>query len=185
MKTQLRTKLLGTAVAAGALIGFAASPALAGDTTTTFTLSGAGLSVSVPASANLSASTAIGSSGLSASLGSVVVTDARGGLLGTWTASVSSTAFTTDGGGANKSIANSSVKYWSGVATVGAGQVAVPVGQQLLSANKVTLAAQRDAVIATGVTGNAVVTFSPTVEVTIPADVVAGTYSGTITHSVA
>jgi hypothetical protein len=185
MKTSLRTKIIASAVSGMALVAVVAGPAMAATTTTSFTLTGAGLSISAPASVTLSASTNIGVATLGAQLGNVTVTDARGGLLGSWTATVSSTDFVTAAQSSANTIVKANVNYWSGVATPGLGQVAVPVGQQLLSTNAVTLAAQRNAVVTSGVTGNAAVTWNPTLDITVPTDVVAGTYSGTITHSVA
>ena len=46
------------------------------------------------------------------------------------------------------------------------------------------LGAQRTAVTATLIVGNNTVSWSPTITVHVPAGAVAGTYSGTITHSV-
>lgn len=154
------------------------------NTSTTFTLSAAGgLSVSAPASTNLgSAATNAGT--LSAQLGTVTVADDRGLLLGSWTASVSSTDFTTGTATAPETINKASVSYWSGAATASSGtMVAVPA--QLLAVNAVTLAASRTAFSATGVIGNTSLSFNPTVVVNIPASSVVGAYSGTITHSVA
>jgi hypothetical protein len=185
MQLSLRNKVLAAAVSGMALAALAAGPAQAATTTATFTLTGAGLSISAPSATNLSASTNIGTTSLSAALGTVTVTDARGGLLGSWTATVSSTDFVTNAQSASNTISKANASYWSGVATPGVGQVAVPIGQQLLSVNAVALDVQRTAVSTTGVTGNAVVTWNPTVGVTVPTDVVAGTYTGTITHSVA
>jgi hypothetical protein len=185
MPFSLRNKLLAAAVSGIALAAVVAGPAHAATTTTTFTLTGAGLSISAPASANLSASTNIGSVSLGSALGTVTVTDARGGLLGSWTAAVSSTDFVTNAQSSSNTITKANVSYWSGVATVTAGQVAVPVGQQLTALNAVALSSQQNAVLTSGVTGNAVVTWNPTLSITVPADVVAGTYTGTITHSVA
>ncbi|MEY2419168.1 MAG: hypothetical protein QOG90_1848, partial [Actinomycetota bacterium] len=56
---------------------------------------------------------------------------------------------------------------------------------QLLAANKVTLGATRTAFSATVVVGNNSAAWNPTVIVNVPANAVAGAYSGTVTHSVA
>jgi hypothetical protein len=185
MKLSMRRKIIASATAGAALIMLAAGPATAADTTTTFTLTGAGLSVSAPSAAVLSASTLIGVNSLSAALGNVVVTDSRGTLNGSWTAQAASTAFTTPGGGANRTIANTNVFYWSGVATPTIGHIAVPVGQQLTTLQKVALDSAKDAVVTAGVIGTAAVTWNPTVEIAVPTNALAGTYTGTITHSVA
>jgi len=177
-----RTRNLALAATTlAAAFGMTAAPALAatGDTTTTFTLTGNGLSVSVPGSADLSTSgsTLIGATSLSGSLGSVQVSDNQGTLAHTWTASVSTTDFTTGGGGANKTIGKANAAYTPGVVTTTGVGVAVgtPATDLSTSASVVT---------STAVIGSMTATWNPTVSVTIPADVIAGTYSGTITHSV-
>jgi len=160
-----------------------ALPAQAADTTTTFTLSGSSLSISAPASKSLG-STATGSASLAAQLGTVTVTDARGATLGAWTASVSSTDFTTGGGTANETITKSNATYWSGAATASSGVGTFTPGQ-LLSVNAQALSASRTAFSATVVVGNNSVSWNPTVTINLPAAAVAGDYTGTITHSVA
>jgi hypothetical protein len=177
-----RTKqfLVGSGLAAAAVLGATAIPAFAvGDTTTTFTLAGNGLSISVPGSANLSTSgsTLIGATSLSGSLGAVTVTDNQGTLAHTWTATVSSTDFTTGGGGSNKTITKDNASYTPG--TVSTSGVGVAVGTPASS-----LATSSSVVTATAVIGSMTATWNPTVSVTIPTSVIAGTYSGTITHSV-
>ena len=178
-----RSKLAATALAAAGLVGLAAAPAIAGpgDTTTTFTLSGNGLSVSVPGSANLSTSgaTAIGgSSSLAGSLGTVTVNDNRGALAATWTASVASTDFTTGSGSANEKVTKANVAYTPGVVS----NTGVGVGVGTPAAN---LSSSASVVTAAGVTGAQQSSWNPTVTVTISSDKVAGTYSGTLTPSVA
>jgi hypothetical protein len=176
-----RTKIVAAGVAGIALAGLAAGPALAsGDTTTTFTLAGNGLSVSVPATANLSSvsSTLIGTSSLSGSLGSISVTDNRGGLAVVWTATVSSTDFTTGGGSTHETITKTNVGYNPG--TISASGIGTAVGTPAVS-----LVTSAPVVAATGVTGAESASWSPTVSVNVPSGSVAGTYTGTITHSIA
>lgn len=179
----MRRFLLGTILAAS-IAAVVPTASQAADTTTTFTLSAAGgLSISVPASKNLgSAATNAGT--LSAQLGTVTVTDDRGLLAGTWTASVSSTDFTTGLASANETIAKANISYWSGAATATTGTLTATPGQ-LLAINAVTLTASRTAFSAAAIVGNNSLSFNPTVTVNIPASSVTGTYSGTITHSVA
>lgn len=171
-------------VLVGLAAGLTALPAEAADSTTTFELTTAGgLSISAPGSKSLgSAATNAGT--LSTQLGTVTVTDERGVLSGTWTASVSGTDFTTGTATADETIAKAGISYWSGAATASSGtMVAVP--GQLTSLNAVTLGASGTAFSATGVIGNVSLSFSPTIVVNIPSDAVVGTYTGTITHSVA
>ena len=174
--------MAATTLVAAAFVGIAA-PAGAADTTTTFTLTGGALSISAPASKALG-SGATGVSTLSAQLGTTTVTDARGSLLGAWTGSVSSTNFITGAGTANETIAKADADYWSGAATAASGVGTFTPGQ-LTVANKVLLDASRTAFSAAAVVGNNSVSWNPTVTINVPASAVAGTYSGTITHSVA
>jgi hypothetical protein len=168
-----------------AVLGMLATavPAKGADTTTTFALAAGSLSISAPASKDLGTGST-GSGTVSAQLGTVTVTDTRGTLLGTWTASVSSTDFTTGGGTANETVGNGQVTYWSGTATASSGTGVFTPGQAS-ALNAQTLGASRTAYAGTALVGNNSVSWNPTVTVNVPAAAVAGTYTGTITHSVA
>jgi hypothetical protein len=109
----------------------------------------------------------------------VQVTDTRGSLVAAWTATVSSTDFTTGGASSNETVAKALISYSSGSATKGAGQVGV-----MTPSVGLTLAAPAVAGIWAGV-GNNTVSWNPTLSFSLLASQVAGTYSGTITHSVA
>jgi len=160
-----------------------ALPARAADTTTTFTLAAGALSISAPASTGLgTGSTGVGT--ISAQLGTVTVTDTRGALLGAWTASVSSTDFTTGGATANETVAKGQVTYWSGAASASSGTAVFTPGQAT-SGNAQALSVSRTAFSATVIIGNNSASWNPTVTVNVPAAAVAGAYTGTITHSVA
>jgi hypothetical protein len=158
-------------------------PASAAGTITTFILAVGSLSISAPASSGLGTGSTGGGT-LSAQLGTVTVTDTRGALLGAWTASVSSTDFTTGGATANETVAKGQVTYWSGIATASAGTAVFAPGQAL-AANAQDVSISRTAFSATLIVGNNSASWNPTVTVNVPAAAVAGTYSGTITHSVA
>lgn len=166
--------VLGTAALTTAL---AAAPAEAG-TTTTFALTGGNLSISEPAPANLG--TVANTAGtVSGQLGDVTVTDERGLLAATWTATVGTTTFTTGGGTANETIPKASVSYNSGAIGASSGLNGVFAG------TAVGVALGTDQTAATGAAvGNNSATWNPTVTVTIPSQALAGTYTGTITHSV-
>lgn len=168
--------LLASALGVAVLAGFT-PPAGAAATTTTFSVTSGALSITAPATATVS-------NLAGTSLGTVSVSDARGLLLGTWTASVTATAFTTGTATAAETIANTNISYWSGAATASSGTQVLAPGQALETA-KVTLAASRTAFSATGVTGTASASWAPTVIVAVPAAAPAGTYTGTITHSIA
>jgi hypothetical protein len=181
MKISSHKRVLGTIAAGLALsAAIAAPPAKAADTTTTFVVTGGALQVSAPGTASLTGINT-GVSATSGTLGSTTVTDARGSLLGAWTAKVSSTDFTTGAASADETIGKGSVTYLAGLATATTGTGVFTPGQVLAE----DLSIQRNAYTATAVVGNNSVTWDPTLNVTIPSDVVAGTYSGTITHSVA
>ncbi|MGV9216154.1 hypothetical protein ACTFTM_30250 [Micromonospora sp. RB23] len=178
-------KPLLTLFAAGAAVLALAAPAAAapsGDTVVTFTISTANLDISVPPSVNLGA--AFAGSTIQGQLGNVTVTDSRAALSATWTATVSSTAFTTGGGTGSETILPNLVEYWSGpaISTTGTGTF---VPGQLTSADAVTLNLPRVAFSKTSGSGNNSATWNPTLRITIPPSAVGGTYTGVITHSVA
>ena len=180
MKT--RSKLATIALATGmALAGFAA-PAQAADTTTTFTLTVGGLAVSAPTSQVLGSVATGAATTASVALGTVSVADGRGALLGSWTASVASTTFTTGAASTNETIASVNVKYLSGLATSTTGTGVFLPGQAAIA---VGLGTSTTAFSASAVVGNNTAAWNPTVNVAIPSASVAGTYTGTITHSVA
>jgi hypothetical protein len=162
-----------------------ASPAQAapGDTTVTFGVLAGGLSISVPASANLG--TGAPGSVISGQLGTVTVTDQRGLLVAIWTSTASTTVFKTGGGTAAETVGKASVSYFSGAATTVSG-LNLTIGGVLLGiANALPLTVPINAVAISAGVGNNVVSWNPTVVVTVPSTAVAGTYTGTITHSVA
>lgn len=156
-------------------------------TTTTTTLPGGGsggLSISVPGTAVLSSSTPINASSFSASLGPVTVSDARTGVVTGWTATVSSSDFTTGAGSASETIPNASIAYWSGPATSTTGAATFLPGEATSAAAQ-SLSSARTAFSAVTASSGTSATWNPTIVVTIPAGVVVGQYQGTITHSAA
>jgi hypothetical protein len=193
----MRARLLAAAgTAALALAGsvMAASPALAapcatpGCTDVTFTLTAAGgLSITVPDTSSTPVAlgtTAAGTTTITHQLGAVAVTDLRGALGASWTATVSSTDFKTGGGSANETIANSLVNYWSGSSTATSGTAVLAPGQAT-SLLAQALSTSRTAFAASATVGNNSATWNPTLVVNVPAQAVVGTYAGVVTHSVA
>ena len=169
MKSRIRCSTVAVLVAAW--VGMMASPAEAA------------LAITVPGTANLG-STPVTSASLSAQLGTVTVADDRKTGL-SWTATVSCTDFTTGGGTTPETIQKAFVSYWSGPATATSG-LAVAVPGQLTAAQAVNMTSSRTAFSGTGialVTNSA--SWNPTIIVNLPAGVVSGTYTGTVTHSVA
>lgn len=159
----------------------AAAPASAAGTTTTFAVDGGLLSVSAPLSAALGTGAAAGT--ISAQLGTVTATDARAALGAAWTVSVTSTDFanvTTPTAGA---VPKGNVDYRSGTGTTTGTALFVP--GQALAINKQDLSVPRTAYSATATVGNNSATWNPTLEVRVPAQAITGSYTGTVTHSVA
>ena len=163
--------VLGAAVAG--LVLSTAGPASAAptDTTTTFALTGGTLAFSVQPTAVLT-NAPTGNTTITGPLGAVSVTDERGGVAA-WKASASSTAFTGPSGSAS-----TGVSYAAGVVTT-TGTIAVADGgATALSA----IAA--DVVIPGSVSGNNTASWTPTLDVSMPASALADTYTGTVTTSV-
>ena len=176
----MRKQLVALVIAGTAAAGLVGAPsAQADDTATTFTLTAGSLAVSSPVSKDL-ASAAAGSASLSATLGTVTVSDGRGALGGSWTASAVSTDFAIGATPtADEIIPKANVSYTAPVPTLVSG-TAVPV-----SAGAKTLSASTAVVTATLTVGNNVVSWDPTITITLPSDAIAGAYAGTITHSIA
>lgn len=170
------------AVGAAALILAAVtSSALAADTTVTFTVQGANLTITAPVNAVLP-TTSIGGT-TSGQIGPVTVNDQRGIVPAPWTAMVASSSFTTGGAGANETISNSNAQYWSGPATSTNGSGTFTPGQASAAA-AVTLSTPQTAFSHTGGGGANSASWNPTLIVNVPNTVAAGLYTGTITHSV-
>ena len=172
--------LLGAVTAMSAVALPAAQAATTANTTTTFTLTGGSLSVTAPASVNLGSGAA--GSAFTGALGTVTVSDLRGGLLSSWTTAASTGDFTTGAATANETIAKAQVSYWSGAATASSG-IGTFLPGQLTGLLKVILSAAQTAFSATVTVGNNSASWNPTIVVDA-SSAVAGTYSGTITHSV-
>lgn len=168
---KLRT--IGIITVAGALLVLGpVGSATAADTTTTFTLEGGSLGVTAAVSAPLN-NGAPGAPSVTGSLGAVDISDTRGSTAG-WVISAASTTFV-DGAGS----ISTGVSYNSGAATstgtVTAGSAGV-VGLTTVAAT-----------VATGTlaSGNNTASYTPNLTVSLPADALAGSYSGTVTTSVA
>jgi hypothetical protein len=143
-------------------------------------------SISAPASKNLG-SVPTGTSTFSAQLGTV--TASASGILGlapSFTATVSATVFRTGAGGPSQTISKASILYWSGPATAFSGALlgGFTPGQASASLSQ-DLSVPRVAFAGAALAGTISASWSPTIVINLPAAAVAGTYSGTITHSVA
>lgn len=137
-------------------------------------------SVTAPASASLGS--AKPGNTLTVQMGQVQVTSS-----GTmrWTATVSATNFITGGGSPGQTIARGNLSYWSGPAVSKSGPGTFTPGQAT-AANKVTLDTARTAFSYNAVSSsNTSCIWQPTLIMSVPASAVSGTYTGTVTHSVA
>ncbi|WP_433183430.1 hypothetical protein [Actinoallomurus sp. CA-150999] len=139
------------------------------------------LTITVPGTASLGSGLPGGT--VSASMGTVTVSDARPGVAG-WTATVTSTNLTTGGGTTAETITNGNIAYWSGPATASVGGGARTPGETT-AAQRVPLSTTVTAFSASKSVGTSSTSWAPTLVVTIPASAVAGTYTATVSHSVA
>lgn len=146
------------------------------DTTVTFTVTTGSLSMTAPASVDLG-SGAPGTT-ISGSLGAVTVTDDRALLSATWTTTASSTAWTTGTATPAETIPVGDVGYNPGSITT--------TGTITATGTPITLASTAAPVVTgTAGVGNNTAAWNPTIAVALPASVVGGAYTGTLTQSVA
>ena len=195
---------LAIALSAGAVIGIAVTPAAVsaatggsvtarnetafrtsapqaapgGDpaTTVTFAVTGGALTMTAPASANLGSGTP--GTTISGALGTVTVTDNRAALADYWGATVASTSFTTGGGTGPETIPASAATYTPGTIT----------STGTITTNGFTLALSsiaRTVVAGTSGSGDNAASWNPTIGVAVPSGAIGGTYTGTLTQSVA
>ena len=136
------------------------------------------LSISAPASADDIGAAAPGGT-VSAALGVVQVTDNRASLAVNWTATVSSTDFTTGGGTAAETIPVDDVQYSiSGFTATTGSATFTPTAVTDMST------APQTVVAATNVLGDNSASWDPGLHIAVPSEAVAGTYAATITYSV-
>jgi hypothetical protein len=154
-----------------------AAPAAA-QTTTTFTVQGDGLVITEPVAANLGAGTP--GTTITGNLGTVDVADNRAATDPSWAATVVASDFTTGGGGAGEVVVAGSVTYASGTLTTTGDGTFTPSAAAALDNTTPAPAASH-----AGGTGNNTASWDPTLVVTVAQNNVAGTYTGTVTHSVA
>ena len=182
VRSRFATAIAATAMLTVGAMSAATTPALAdGGTTATFALTGGSLAITVPAStvALNTGTVNTGAASASAQLGSVTVADTRGALVNSWTATVSSTAFTTGTATTNETVAVNQIAYSSGAFTAHSG-LGVFVPGLLVNGTLPGTAGSY-----TGAAGNSSTAWNPTLTFTLLSSQVAGTYTGTVTHSVA
>jgi hypothetical protein len=151
-----------------------ASPASADPTVTTFTLTGGALTLNVSGTATLTGeATGVAANTISGQLGTVTVTDDRGGVTGWVTSAISGMFTRTVAGGAT----STDVLYSNGTITVtGTSTVTGVSGGTLVGALPVATA--------TAVSGNNTASWNPTIDVLMPAGALVGTYTATVTTSI-
>jgi hypothetical protein len=181
-----RIIIIGTTAALA--VGLAATPAFAAPndgTIVTFAVEGGTLDIDAPATADLGGGGP--DSVITGAMGPVTVTDGRAAADASWLASVTTTNFTTGASTPTETIAAALVDYWSGPATATTGTGTFGPGQALAAgAAALTLTpALLTAFTHTGGTGNNTCTWNPTLDINVPLSNQAGTYTGTVTHSVA
>lgn len=159
-----------------ALVFVAANPANAADTTVTFTVTAGELTISAPASRNLGTNVPPGRT-VTNTLGNVTVDDLRGANPSGWTATVSSTDFTSAGVTA---IPASAVTYTPGAEVSHAGD-----GTFVAGAAGPLSSTPRTAYVHAAGTGSNQLIWNPTLTVAVPNTATSAEYSGTVTHSVA
>ena len=149
---------------------------------TSITIAGGLLAITVPSSAALPSAAARRTTG--AQLGTVTVTDQRGIASASWTATVTGKTFVTGRATAAETIPLTRVTYWAGPATATTGTGTFTPGQASAAA-AVNLAVARTAFSLTSGSSVSSASWNPTLSVSVPAGAVSGTYTATITHSVA
>ncbi|MGH3391636.1 MAG: hypothetical protein ACRDOO_22430 [Actinomadura sp.] len=160
-------------------------------TTVQFSVNAGALTINVPDGplllGNANAGTTISNSFTGAGGTVVTVSDLRAVINPTWTASVIAGAggFTTGAGTAAETIDNVNALYLSGNATTLPATGTSTAGQPVPPGTPVTLDVSRTAFSHTGGNGNNITAWDPTISINVPAQAVAGTYSGSINHSVA
>lgn len=167
------------ATAAPAVLAYSSSPSqdtpTSVDTTVTFTVSSGALTMTGPATVDL------GTNGpgttISGLLGTTTVTDDRALLSATWTASASSTDWTTGGGTPAETIPATDVGYDPGVVTT------TPT-DGLAAGTAITLANTPAPVVTLSAVGDNAATWNPTISVAVPSTAVTGIYTATVTQSV-
>ncbi len=184
MRRAIFTTIATVATAAAAVTMGSAPAALAatdpsGDTPTTFTITSTGvLAITVPVSADLGSQVTTAGT-LTGSLGSVEVLDGTTPDDGTWTTTVAiTTPFNNGGTAASDTIPDSNLSYAPGACTPGG-----PGTGTFTPGSGGAMTASQTAMVGSALFGDTTCTWTPSITVTLDGSP-AGTYSGTITHSV-
>jgi hypothetical protein len=176
------------AVAVATMAG--AASAYADSTPVTFTVNGAGISITQPtATASLgTATSSLAGTSVTGSLGSTTVTDLRGSLAG-WTGTITGPAsgFSDGATPTPDIVADSAATVWVPATSVTVGPLAtsaVRTDLHLLQASGIALSSSAQTLVTATTLGSNTVTYNPSISITLTSTVVAGTYTGTITQTV-
>ncbi|MGV9534333.1 hypothetical protein ACWDR9_11885 [Streptosporangium sandarakinum] len=176
----MRKKFTTAAVVAGLGLAAAIAPpatAASDDTIVTFTIDSGDLTIDAPDAVDLG-TVASDATSVSGPIGPVTVTDKRGVLNGSWTATAISTDFTTGAATPPETIPNINVVYTPGSQNDHTGTGTFTLGPGGI------INVPRVAFTGTDLVGNNSATWNPSLTITIPDGKVAGIYTGTVTHSV-
>jgi len=180
MKKSIFCVLSAAAVMGAVLTTTAASAAVTDnpggdpDTSVTFTVTVGALGMTAPASVDLGAG-APGTT-ISGAIGTTTVTDDRAALAAAWTATASSTDWTTGGGTSAETIPAGDVGYDPGAITT--------TGTITATGSSITLSGAATSVVAgTAGVGDNTAAWNPTLSVAVPASAVGGVYTATLTQS--
>jgi hypothetical protein len=169
------------------MAAFASMTSPAADTPVTFTVSGGLIGISAPTATAVLSDADIGATA-TGSLGVVEVTDNQGLDGGNWTATASTSTFTTGAGPdftTPETIPITDVGYDPGTtASIQAGAT----GTVTVTATDITIAdggltGSPTVVAATDIEGDNTVSWNPVISVHVPTTNVSGDYAGTITDS--
>jgi hypothetical protein len=179
---KFRSKIAASTAAVAALAsgGAVLAPAAHAATTATFTINAGSLAIAPPSgTVNLGSVSAGSLLFTSSNFGAVSVSDQRGSLVSTWTASVDTTNFAT-GTDTSQIVPKASIAYASGAGTNATGTVGL-----FTPATVASFGATPQVGGTFAGTGSNTVSWTPTMTFTLAANQVAGTYTGTVTHSIA
>jgi len=181
----LRILVMGGAVAVAMTVtALPAAAAPTDDTAATFAVLAGTLDIVAPETAALG-SGAPGTD-INGALGVVAVTDGRASAAASWGATVTATVFQTGGGTPPETVLASEMAYWSGPATATTGDgTFTPAQATAGAAQPMDNVVPLPAFTHVGGTGNNSASWNPGIVVHVPLDSQGGTYTGTVTHSVA
>ena len=185
MSRRHRAAAASAVVAVLGLLAAGASPARA-SSTVTLTFGPGSLTVTEPGSANLGSTTlTTGGATIAGHLGTTTVTDTRGSVAG-WTVTISATNLSDGATPTPHTITANHMKAYVATAdgpTVTSG-IVVPATAYATLATALTLSTSGQTFVTATATGSNVVTYNPTLSVTVDTTAIAGTYSGSITQTV-